>query len=54
MRYDYECPSCGEVFKDIEQPISDPHIYECTHCGTECNRIWNTIMWEWIYKERRP
>lgn len=38
MRYEYECPGCGNVV-EIERKITDTEsLYDCPECGTTLNR----------------
>lgn len=37
MRYDYNCPTCGDI--EIEHPMSDPALEECPRCGDELRRL---------------
>jgi predicted nucleic acid-binding Zn ribbon protein len=38
MKYDYECPGCGDK-RIIERPMAaDEETYICDHCDTELKR----------------
>jgi putative FmdB family regulatory protein len=40
MKYDYECPNCGNVLL-IYRSIHDIEVeYDCPKCSTTLNRIW--------------
>lgn len=43
MRYEYECPGCGNVV-EIERKISDPEgVYDCPQCSTTLNRKFTAV-----------
>lgn len=46
MRYEYECPGCGNVV-EIERKISDPEsIYDCPQCDTTLQRKYSVPVFK--------
>lgn len=39
-RYDYKCPSCGNVF-EVEHPMSERPEISCPTCGTRAERVFS-------------
>lgn len=39
-RYDYHCPSCGEVF-EVEHPMGAKPEISCPRCGARAERVFD-------------
>lgn len=39
-RYDYHCPTCGELF-EVEHPMGESPQIQCPVCGHEAERVFD-------------